>query len=87
MHHLIVKRDDDLRTLMMVRDEARILINFGQECFKVPLLEGEQIALTSRSGLSVHGNRLELPSMTLAVLLSMPEDAEDRQVSARQRKV
>ncbi len=87
MHHLLVTRDDQRQTLVMVRDEARILINFGNESSSFTLLEGEQLAIISRQGLSVGDQELVLPPMTLAVLLSASEDAEDRQVAGRQRKV
>ena len=87
MHHLSVVRDDERQTLAMVRDEARILINFGKEIFDCALLEGEQLEVISREGLSVCDNKLALPPMTLAVLLSTPEDAEDRQVAARQQTI
>ena len=87
MHHLGVTRDDNLQTLTMERDEARILINFGRESAPFALLEGEQLTLSSRDGLTVNGNQLELPPMTLAVLLSTKEDAEDREVAARQRTI
>ena len=87
MHHLSVTRDDGRQTLVMVRDEARILINFGQDSSSFALLGGEQLALISRDGLSAIDNQLELPPMTLAVLLSTSEDSEDRQVAARHRTV
>lgn len=85
MHHLNVSRDDARQTLVMVRDEARILINFGQDSSSFALLDGEQLALISRDGLSATDNQIELPPMTLAVLLSTPESSQDRQVAARHR--
>ena len=87
MHHLFVTRDDERLTLVMGRDEARILINFGHESSRFALFEGEQLAVISREGLTARGQELELPPMTLAVLLSTSEDAEDRQVAERQRTV
>jgi maltooligosyltrehalose trehalohydrolase len=87
MHHLFVTRDDERLTLVMGRDEARILINFGHESSTFTLLEGEQLALISRKGLTVRDRELELPPMTFAVLLSTSEDTEDRQVAERQRTV
>ena len=85
MHHLDVSRDDARQTLVMVRDEARILINFGQDNSSFALLDGEQLALISRDGLSATDNQIELPPMTLAVLLSTPESSRDRQVASRHR--
>ena len=80
MQHLRVSSDDTRRTLVMVRDEARIVANLGEEPYLFDLLEGEELKLVSREGLAVVDNRLELPGMTLAVLLSTTEQAEDREV-------
>jgi len=85
MHHLIVSRDDQQGTLIMARDEARILVNFGEKAAVFELLGGEQLELISRSGQGVDDNRLMLPPMTLAVLLSTTEETEDRQVAPRAR--
>ena len=81
MHHVQVITDEEKQTLVMQRDEARILINFGDKAQRFSLLEGEQQELVSRESIQVHDNQLELPPMTLAVLLSSVEDAENRQVS------
>ena len=62
MHHLFVTRDDERLTLVMGRDEARILINFGHESSTFTLLEGEQLAVISRKGLTVRDRQLELPT-------------------------
>ena len=83
MQHLHVSTNEEKQTLVMARDEARILINFGETPCSFPLLEGEQLELSSRQGLGVTEDRLNLPPMTLAVLLSSSEDAENRQVAAR----
>jgi len=83
MHHLQVSTDEERQTLVMVRDEARVFINFGEQPYSFDLLEGETLELVSREGLEVKDNRLELPPMTLAVLLSTTEDAENRQVDSR----
>jgi maltooligosyltrehalose trehalohydrolase len=85
MHHLVVSRDDQQRTLIMARDEARILANFGEKAAVFELLGGEQLELISRAGQGVDDNRLMLPPMTLAVLLSTTEETEDRQVAPRAR--
>ena len=39
MHHLLVSTDDRRRTLVMQRDEARIVVNFGTEPYAFDLLE------------------------------------------------
>jgi maltooligosyltrehalose trehalohydrolase len=80
MQHLLVSSDEARRTLVMVRDEARVVANLGMEPYLFDLMEGEELKLVSREGLGVVNNRVELPGMTLAVLLSTTEQAEDRQV-------
>jgi maltooligosyltrehalose trehalohydrolase len=80
MQHLLVSSDEARRTLVMVRDEARIVANLGTEPYLFDLLEGEELKLVSREGLAVADNRLEVPGMTLAVFLSTTEEAEDREV-------
>jgi hypothetical protein len=64
----------------MVRDEARVVVNLGGEAYAFDLLEGEKLTLVSRDGLAVADGKLELPGMTLAVLMSTTEEAEDREV-------
>ena len=81
MHRLRVSTDDVARTLVMQRDEARILVNMGAEPYGFDLLEGEELCLISRAEIGVVENRLELPGMTLAVLMSTTEQMEDRQVN------
>ena len=83
MHRVQVNIDDDKRTLVMAREEARVLINFGNENCTFELLEGELFQIASREGLVPSENRLELPPMTLAVLLSPSEEVENRQVARR----
>ena len=83
MHHLGVQVDEHKGTLTMVRDEARMLSNFGDQTAVYTLLVGESLAVVSRDGITVHDNQLELPPMTFAALLSTSEDAEDRQVTWR----
>jgi len=80
MQHLLVSSDEARRTLVMVRDEARVVVNLGGEAYAFDLLEGEKLTLVSRDGLAVADGKLELPGMTLAVLMSTTEEAEDREV-------
>ena len=84
-HRLLVSTNEERRTLVMERDAARILINFGDEPYGFGLLEGEKLELISREGTGVKDNYLELPPMTLAVLMSPTEDVEDRQVAPHNR--
>jgi maltooligosyltrehalose trehalohydrolase len=80
MHHLMVSTDDKRKTLVMQRDEARILVNFGEQPYSFDLLDGESLSLVSRDGVDVKDNAIELPGMTLAVFLSTTEQVEDREV-------
>ena len=83
MHHVLVSTDDRRRTLVMARDEARVLINVGEAPYTFALLEGEKLALISRDGPGLSGNHLDLPPMTFAVLMSTTEEVENRQVASR----
>ena len=85
LNSLEVSSSDTARTLVMERDEARVLVNLGTERFAFDLLEGERLALASRPDTSTQDGRLELPAMTLAVLMSTKEAVEDRQVAAREK--
>jgi maltooligosyltrehalose trehalohydrolase len=80
MHHLRVSTDDARRTLVMHRDEARVLVNLGSESSSFDLLKGEMLCLASRDDLTPDGKRIELPPMTLVLMMSTTEEVEDRQV-------
>jgi maltooligosyltrehalose trehalohydrolase len=75
-----VSSDEGRRTLVMVRDEARVVANLGSEPYLFDLLEEETLTLISRKGLAAKDGKIELPGMTLAVLMSTTEQAEDREV-------
>ncbi len=85
MHHMRVNTDAEKRILILERDEARVLINFGEQPYEFALLEGEILQLISQEGPVVAENRLELPPTTLAVLISSTFDVENRQVARRKR--
>ncbi len=80
---LLVTTDETKRTLVMERDEARVVINLGDTPYRFNLLEGEKLELISRDGIAAEENFLELPPTTLAVLMSTTEAVEDRQVDRR----
>ena len=80
MQHLVVSTDDVRRTLVMQREEVRVVANLGDEPFPFDLLEGEQLRLVSQDGLTPLENQLELPAMSVAVLTSTTEQSEDREV-------
>jgi maltooligosyltrehalose trehalohydrolase len=80
MQHLMVSTDESRRTMVLVRDEARVVVNLGAAPYIFDLIEGESLKLVSREGIGVKDNNMELPGMTLAVLMSTTEQAEDREV-------
>jgi maltooligosyltrehalose trehalohydrolase len=80
MHRLRVSSNDATRVLVMQRDEARVLVNLGTGATSFDLLDGEKLCLISRPEIGVKEGRVELPGMTLAVLMSTTEQMEDRQV-------
>jgi maltooligosyltrehalose trehalohydrolase len=80
MHRLVVSTDDTRKTLVMQRDEVRVLVNFGEAPYSFGLLDGETLRLISRASIGVEADAIELPGMTLAVLMSTTEQVEDRQV-------
>jgi maltooligosyltrehalose trehalohydrolase len=80
MHQLIVSTDDARRTLMMQREEVRIAANLGTELYVLDLLKGEELKVCSRDGVVAKYGKIELPAMTLAVVMSSTEEAEDREV-------
>ena len=84
MHRIEISRSDERQTLILARDEARVLINFGEQNQTFELLEGEALALISKEGLQPEGTCLVLPGMTLAVLMSPTEEVENRQVIWRE---
>ena len=83
MHHLLVSSDDEKRTLVMERDEARVLINFGEETSHVRSAGRGEAGAYLAGGAQCRDNRLDLPPMTLAVLMSPTEEVENRQVALR----
>jgi maltooligosyltrehalose trehalohydrolase len=80
LNHLVVSTDEEHRTLVLERDEVRVLINFGKQSYTFGLLKGENLEIASRCNLPVRDGYLDLPPMTLAVLMSTTEEAEDRRV-------
>lgn len=85
MHRLQVFLDEKHRTLVMTREEARVVINLGKEPYSFDLLDGEALKLISRDGIETSGTSLDLPAMTVAVFMSSSEDVENRQVASRKK--
>lgn len=80
MHELLVSHDDVRKTLVMQRGQARILVNLGATCQSFDLLEGEEFELGSRAELKPNSGSIELPGMSLVLLMSSSEEAENRLV-------
>ena len=72
-------------TLASTQFSPRILINFGEMPYTFALLQGETLELISREGPGVRDNQLDLPPMTLAVLMSASEEVQNRQVTPHRR--
>lgn len=83
MNSLEIGSSETTRTLVMEREEARVLINLGDAPYTFDLLEGERLALASRD-IAVQDNAIQLPPTTLAVMMSTREAVEDRKVAARE---
>jgi maltooligosyltrehalose trehalohydrolase len=80
MQRLGVWSDETRKTLVMQREEARIVANLGDLPYTFDLLNGESLTLVSREGVDVVDNGIQLPPMSLAVLMSTTEQTEDRAV-------
>jgi maltooligosyltrehalose trehalohydrolase len=80
MQHLSIHSDDAKRTLVMQRDEVRIVLNLGEEPYLFDLEHGEELQLISRPELAVANNCIELPPMTIAVLMCTNDQLADRNV-------
>jgi maltooligosyltrehalose trehalohydrolase len=81
LHRLAVSINEEQRTLVMERDEARVVINFGDQPHSFTILAGEKLELISQEGIGVQESQLHLPAMTMAVLMSTIEEVENRQVA------
>ncbi len=85
MHHNVVSVDVEQRLVILERDQARIVTNFGERSCTLPLLEGEKPVLLSRDGLTMCAKCIQLPAMTMAILMTPAEEVENRQLSSRER--
>jgi maltooligosyltrehalose trehalohydrolase len=85
MHRLEVSSNEEAGTLVMVREAVRVFVNFGNKPYTFALLETEKLELISREGVVPRDGYLDLPPMTLAVLMSTMESVENRSVEARRR--
>ena len=86
LNSLVVATDEENRTLTVERDEARVVVNFGELPYTFDLLEGEVLMAISREEVSVVDGSLHLPGMTLAVLMTSREELENRTVAERKER-
>jgi maltooligosyltrehalose trehalohydrolase len=80
MQHLVVSTDEQRKTLIMERDEVRIVANLGEGTYVFKTLDGEELKLASKNQIKVTNGCVELPPMSMAVLMSTSEALENRQV-------
>ena len=80
MQHLLVSSDERRRTLVLQRNEVRIVVNLGDNLFSFDMLEDEEMQLVSKDDVGVTDGRVDLPAMALAVLVLGTEEAADREV-------
>lgn len=80
MLHLRVSTDDARQTLVMQRDEVRVLLNLGRESQTFDLLPGEGLLLASSAGVQIQQGRLQLPVLSLAVMTCSEEMLPNREV-------
>jgi maltooligosyltrehalose trehalohydrolase len=80
MQHLVVSTDEEKKTLVMERDQIRIVVNLGTEMYSFKLLDTEELELASKEEVKLRGECVDLPGMSMAVLISTTEATENRQV-------
>jgi maltooligosyltrehalose trehalohydrolase len=71
--HMDVQFDGKMMSLTMTRGSVRTLLNLGKAPVVLPVLEGEQVRLATREDISIAGDSIELPPMSLAILM-IPEE-------------
>jgi maltooligosyltrehalose trehalohydrolase len=71
--HLKLEYDREQRWLVMLRGSVRVLINLGEQSVRFNVTEPERLRLCSRA-LHIDDASLELPPMTLAVLMTGAND-------------
>ena len=84
MHHLLVSSDEHRKTVVLQRDQMRIVANLGGQPYPIDLLTGEMLCLSSRPDLKIDERSITVPPMSLVVLESSTEDMENREVEARE---
>jgi maltooligosyltrehalose trehalohydrolase len=80
MQHLKISASEEHRTLVMQRDEVRVFVNLGEQSYAFELLEGEEVELISCENTGVQENKITLPAMSMALMLSTTEQMQNRQV-------
>ena len=67
MGHIDVRGDEERMTLVMTRNEMRVVVNLGDKAQTMEVLEDECLCLASREGVKPAGGTIELPGMSLVV--------------------
>lgn len=76
MNHLHVWSDDERRLLTMQREEARVLVNLGDQPATFDLLQNEVLKLASKDGIQARDGKINLPGMSLAILFAPNDEGE-----------
>ena len=74
--HVQVSGDAKAKSLVMQRGSVRVLINFGKQPVSLELETDEQLALASKAEVTIVGESIALPPMSLAIL-KLPEDPNE----------
>jgi maltooligosyltrehalose trehalohydrolase len=69
IHHMKVEFDASKRWLTMQRGSVRVLLNIGGEAVQIELKDRESLQLRSREDVTIIGDSIALPPMSLAVVM------------------
>jgi maltooligosyltrehalose trehalohydrolase len=70
LHHVKVTFDEEQRWLVMERRGVKVICNLGANTAEFPNKDGYAIALASRKGIEVAGDKVTLPPDSLVILLT-----------------
>jgi maltooligosyltrehalose trehalohydrolase len=74
MGHFNVRIDEARRLLTMGREEVRVLVNLSERSESFDVLKFEDLKMASRPEIRLEGNSIELPPMSMAVLVSSEDE-------------
>jgi maltooligosyltrehalose trehalohydrolase len=78
MNHMKVEFDAEKRWLTMQRESVRTLLNIGGQLVQFELKNGEVLQLRSQDGVTIAGDSIALPPMSLAVVMLKSADRSAR---------